>query len=328
MAIAAPARPTGEPPRRQPHGPSPNRSDQGYAPLPTTRCCDDPLSPGWPPWSEWWIVPGGGRRRPSGHLQRVDDELGAHVRRHRPADDPPAERGPAPRPGTTSPRQVRIYVMSVAHSAFGRVGPEVAARRGHRRRSTPATRINVQPRAPATVGALQTPAQRMSRATRLLATRDSRREAQHRRARARAAVAPARGGVDLAGCARSATRPSARGPTAPARPRHSTPTARRRAARTARRPGIPWPSPPRSSGRHVTGSRSPPRRRPPRRLSISRSWRSRAFSRRNRAQLVALVAASAPSWRSRRSSCSCRLQLRSVCSATPRLSASSRGERP
>ena len=42
------------------------------------------------PWSEWWISPA---RRPApldGHLQRVDDELRAHVVGHRPADDPAA----------------------------------------------------------------------------------------------------------------------------------------------------------------------------------------------------------------------------------------------
>ena len=28
-------------------------------------CCEDRLSLGWPPWSEWWISPGSGRRRAS-----------------------------------------------------------------------------------------------------------------------------------------------------------------------------------------------------------------------------------------------------------------------
>ena len=63
------------------------------------------------------------------------------------------------------------------------------------------------------------------------------------------------------------------------------------------------------------------------RLSRSRSWRSRAFSRRNRTSSARSSVVS-PSSRSWRSGWSWRRQLRNVCSETPRLSANSRGERP
>ena len=45
MADAATTRPTGEPPRRQPRGLQPN-TQQGYAALPTTWCCDDSFESG------------------------------------------------------------------------------------------------------------------------------------------------------------------------------------------------------------------------------------------------------------------------------------------
>jgi hypothetical protein len=39
------------------------------------------------PWSEWWISPGPGTPVGERHLERVDDQAGAHVGGHRPADD-------------------------------------------------------------------------------------------------------------------------------------------------------------------------------------------------------------------------------------------------
>jgi hypothetical protein len=43
----------------------------------------------WLPWSEWWISPGPGTPAAERHLERVDDQGGAHVGGHRPADDRP-----------------------------------------------------------------------------------------------------------------------------------------------------------------------------------------------------------------------------------------------
>src|SRR3954469_17779946 len=79
-----------------------------------------------------------------GHLERVDDELGAHVLGHAPADDPPAvgvlDGGEAD-PALRGPQEV----MSVTHSTSGRSGRK---RRSTRSSPmwTPGTRIVVRPR--------------------------------------------------------------------------------------------------------------------------------------------------------------------------------------
>ena len=42
---------------------APDQTDPNAACAPPSKCCDDHLSPGCEPWSEWWISPGGGRCR-------------------------------------------------------------------------------------------------------------------------------------------------------------------------------------------------------------------------------------------------------------------------
>src|SRR5215218_870683 len=60
--------------------------------MPAARACWPKASEtNWLPWSECQISPGSGRRLSERHLQRVGDELGAHVIGHRPAYDQAAE---------------------------------------------------------------------------------------------------------------------------------------------------------------------------------------------------------------------------------------------
>ena len=54
------------------------------------------------------------------HSQGIQDEVGAHVRRELPADDPPRE-GVDDELKNTTPSQQRRYVKSASHSSSGRV---------------------------------------------------------------------------------------------------------------------------------------------------------------------------------------------------------------
>ena len=63
----------------------------------------------------------------SRHLQRVEDHVGAHVRRHAPTDDASARDASTMKTHVGHPRPGRHVGRSVTHRPSGRSGPKVAA---------------------------------------------------------------------------------------------------------------------------------------------------------------------------------------------------------